>query len=74
MHSSNLRVVRTDKPDPIELLRRAGYRPTFRDRVEDFIFDVRLHPQLAILCAAGGMLAGLLVVIVPCLVIVAVTR
>lgn len=60
-------------PDPIELLRKSGYRRTFGDDVADFLWDIRVHPTLALVCAGGGMLAGLLGVIVPAILIAWVT-
>ena len=55
--------------DPIELLRKSGYVRTFRDDVSDFIWDVRVHWQLAAVVGGLGFLAGILGVIVPCLIV-----
>lgn len=56
-------------PDLLEALRRAGFRRTLRDDLEDFIADCRERPRFAAACALLGVAAGALAVIVPCLII-----
>ena len=57
-----------DKADMRDWLLRKSVR-TFRDDVSDFIWDVRVHWQLAAVVGGLGFLAGILGVIVPCLIV-----
>lgn len=57
------------RPDAFELLRRAGYRRTWRDDLDEFLYDLRSNPGLATACAAGGFALGLFVTVGLALII-----
>lgn len=53
------------RPDPFEMLARAGYRWSWKDDLAEFVADVRANPTLAIACTVAGVIAGMLAVVVP---------